>query len=489
MRGDTYGIDENVLERRPATRVALVSALSRIARNEAPDIDLVTLATRVQADFGAEEGDAAWAVHQALLALDKAVRWEPAITSAEVDANRFRDAARHIATIALQTSTVRRWHATLVEALQILAVLDSFESVAKAVAMLRRTPLAAPVSTLLVPQVIRRPDLSQPEPTHVPTVLLRFTLDDSPVSWPIALSPGRAYRLGVSATTDNWPEFAERLDVLLEGDVPESILERPTITLDRESERGNGYLIPKAEINPTDSVLLTPSAIFSGKDGARLKSNVIGDRTLRFTTFDPMVLGANMPMVAQRLVEMLAELDARIPSLPPQDRRNLFHLLDATARFAAVANERSELRGLDEPGFQAMLKQWFVADRFIGLRIKEAQKLGAGTTDLALERVVNELKVNREGTSIDDADRFVRLPVQYASAADCPVSVVTVLDDSPKTEPPGVLSNYMRWSYPRLHGIDNPAVPSMVAVVIVPIGFPVPSKWSKTTPTDVAHGN
>jgi hypothetical protein len=142
-----------------------------------------------------------------------------------------------------------------------------------------------------------------------------------------------------------------------------------------------------------------------------------------------------------------------------------------TARFAALANECPDLRGLDELGFQAKLKQWFVADRYIGLRVKEAAKLGSGTTDLVLERIVDELKISRNPIDIDNADRFVRQPTQYASAGDSAISVLTILDDSPKSEAPGVQGNYIRWAYPKLHGVVSPTVPSMVAVVITPIGF------------------
>jgi hypothetical protein len=90
---------------------------------------------------------------------------------------------------------------------------------------------------------------------------------------------------------------------------------------------------------------------------------------------------------------------------------------------------------------------------------------------------------------IDDADRFVRQPTQYASAGDCPISVLTILDDSPKSDPPGVASNYMRWAMPQLHGASQPSTVSMVAVVIIPIGFPVPSYWSTLSPGAVEHGS
>lgn len=102
--------------------------------------------------------------------------------------------------------------------------------------------------------------------------------------------------------------------------------------------------------------------------------------------------------------------------------------------------------------------------------------------------MVDELKVSHDPLDIDEADKFVRQPTQYASAGDCPISVLPILEDSPKSAPPGIASNYMRWVFPKLHGTANPTVRSMVAVVIVPIGFPVPSHWSTLKAGEVEHG-
>jgi len=49
---------------------------------------------------------------------------------------------------------------------------------------------------------------------------------------------------------------------------------------------------------------------------------------------------------------------------------------------------------------------------------------------------------------------------------------------TPKLAPPGVLANTIGWLDPALHGLDDPAFPSRVAVVIVNGNLPVPSAWS-----------
>jgi len=485
---DIHSVGATIIGQRAETRASLASTLTEIAQGRPPAVAPAAVADLLDRDHRGVEGDAAWALGQALRALDMAITWEPAVGSADANPSRFRDASRHIAGKALAIESLGPLSRTLRDALVVLARLDQHDEVKQAAALLARTPVPAGVTNLLKPRSRWTRPVKTPETPPPPTVLLRFNLEGEPVSWPMALNPARAYRLEAVASVEHWPDAAKHMSVELQSEVPPSVIERPTIIIKRGNQKGEGFLVPRAEIGPGDSVLLTPVVTFIDPDDTHHPAKVVGQRTLRVTTFDPINVGSGQPMVTQRIVELLAELDARIPNLPRQDRRNLIHLLEATARFSALANERTDLRGLDEREFQAKLKQAFVQDRFIGTRIQEAPKLGAGTTDLYLERIVDELKVSHDPLDIDEADKFVRQPTQYASAGDCPISVLTVLEDSPKSDPPGIASNYMRWVFPKLHGAANPNVRSMVAVVIVPIAFPVPSHWSTLKAGEVEHG-
>ncbi len=488
---DIHGVGQPELATRGETQAALMATLAEIDRGDQPAITPAAIAERIEADHEAAEGDPAWGFSQALRALDRAIAWEPALVAADANPERYRESARHIAGKATAVEQHGHWPETLREALEILARLSSHSEVAQVVGLLRRTPVPGPATTLLRPttRTSRGRPAEAAEPAHVPTVLLRFTLEGELVSWPMALTPGRAYVLEAHTSVDAWPDEVERMVIDLESDVPPSVIERPTIVLKPGETSGQGYLVPKREIGRTDPVTFTPRVSFLDFEGASHAANVIGQRTLRVSTFDPIAVGVGQPMVALRIVELLCELDGRIKNLPVQDRRDLHHLLVATERFAALAIEREDLIGLDELGFQAKLKQGLVQDNFIGTRIQEAPMLGGGTTDLMLGRLVDELKISHTAIDLDDADRFVRQPTQYASAGDCPISVLTILDDSPKSDQLGIASNYMRWAIPRLYGVRKPATPSMVAVVIIPIGFGPPSQWSKLKAGEVEHGS
>lgn len=57
-------------------------------------------------------------------------------------------------------------------------------------------------------------------------------------------------------------------------------------------------------------------------------------------------------------------------------------------------------------------------------------RLDAGRLGLrrVVERIVDELKISHDPINVDGADVFVRQPTQYASAGDCRVSMLTILE-------------------------------------------------------------
>ena len=396
------------------------------------------------------------------------VDWEPAIETAEGNADAYREASRYIAQKTLDLDRKGTWSAGVIEALKGLAHLETFADVPRAAASLKRAPIVIAATDLLGPHSPVPRYQTQPETNEAPTVLLNFTFNDQPISRPMALQAGMSYIFGASAAITDWPRNVAYFCIEWRTTVPESILVRSGFTITLEGETSNeGYLIARAEIPPDQGVDMTPEVTIQDVDGIQSVARVVGLRSFRLNTFVPSEIGIGLPMVAQRIVELLAELTARIPSLPRADRLILLHLLDATSRFAALALERSDLCDIDEKGFQKELKQALTMDHRIGRRIQEGSKLGGGEADLVLERIVNELEVSHSPVDFEQARKFIRQPTQYAFARDWTVSVLTILDDSPKSDPPGIQSNYMRCTDPPVHCWGSVHRPSMVATIII----------------------
>ena len=462
-------------------RKTVAGAVDAIESGKKPNCSLPDLSQKLlNEDCASSPRDDRWALSAALRSLGMAVSWEPAVELADGNASAYCDASRLIAQKTLASNRKGTWSVGVIKALKILAHLEAFADVPRAAASLQRAPIVYAATNLLAPPSPVSLHQTQSDPTVTPTVHLRFTLNDQPISWPMALQAGRYYKFGVTVTGADWPRHFDKIDIEWKTKVPESILTRSGFTIAPEGETSHeGYLLARAEIPPDPGVDMTPEVTIHELNGSQSAARVVGQRSLRINTFVPSEIGTGLPMVGQRIIELLAELNARIPTLPIADRLNLLHLLDATSRFAALAIERKELCHIDEKGFQRELKQALVFDQRIGRRIQEGSKLGGGESDLVLERLVNELKVSPTTVTFEQARRFIGQSTQYASAGDCPISVLTILDQSPKSDPPSIQSNNMAWAFPPIHSSGLCHTPSMVAIIIIPVGFPVPSTWSR----------
>ncbi len=174
-----------------------------------------------------------------------------------------------------------------------------------------------------------------------------------------------------------------------------------------------------------------------------------------------------------------------IPQLPVADRRDVRLLIEGVLRFAHTAlDDRLGALGpdtVDERVFQRELRQFLQADPEIGARLDEAHGRAGGVTDLGLGRIVLELKVEK-GTALtvaEASDQFGAQTVQYASAGDSQVSLLVVLEATAKRAPAGVMGNEIAWFYPETTAGAEANLPSVLGVMVIRSGFPVPSSFSR----------
>jgi hypothetical protein len=107
-----------------------------------------------------------------------------------------------------------------------------------------------------------------------------------------------------------------------------------------------------------------------------------------------------------------------------------------------------------------------------------------GYLDERHDGITAELKVERRTPVTEEsAPKYMGQPTQYAAADGARLSILAILDMSPKQKPIGTAENYLFTLEPKLHGLDNPEAPSLVVVLVVNGNLPVPSSWSrKKTP-------
>lgn len=475
------------LSSRVLLRTEVINALTAVSFGSANSAHLHELAERLAIVDGCGDGKLAWAYSRVLEGLSWAIQWEPAIASADQNPSRFRDAARHQAELVIRRYKDTYLPEDLDSAVSALAALDSPDQVRTCAELTMAVPLPSTVS-----DNYREKRRGTPRPIAEPVdesrfrlpVLILLAIDDQPIQSPVAIHPHRIYNLRVATRVLNWPKGAHSLFVDFVGTLSQRLIELEPTEISRESTYGDTNLMLRGELALGRKVDFLVRAAFKMDDGSLEPVRVVGHPRLTLATFDPATaLPVNLPTAQVRLQDMLATLDAKLPTIPAQDRKDLFTLLESLLRYANRAMQDRLLTSepvRSEGHFQHDLKVHLNADPNIGARLWEAPRQGGGITDLGLGEVVLELKVEQHrSVAMADSVKYLSQATQYASGMDRQVSILCIFDDSEKSSPPGVIANYVDWMFPRLHGLEDPAFPSMVAVLIVPVRFPSPSTWSR----------
>lgn len=441
-----------------------------------------------------EEGSTARALEAfgaALRCLAGLERWEHGTLEAENDSERHRRAAARRSELAGQglpeadvlLGPLRKVHDAIVE-------VDDLGQIAEVRATLATVALPMRQITDRTSGGRVRTGEKKTRQPPVPRAAVVASLDGSPVTAAHVVQPGRVHELSVEARVLDWPIEKPRLTLRFLSrwprssvEVTEIAMERPQI--DEEGVRiahGLGHLALHASAaSPAERLELTVEGEIEG-DGSAETIALLGHPRIEVRTFDPASdIPTGAPSLDERIGQMLAEL--RDEGIARSEEEAFGRFLGAVARAGSrIEAEREFPRGSkpSEAEFQkAMLVRLGMASE-LGGRVSEHAWQGGGATDLSHDGVVAELKVERTNpATLERARNYLAQTTQYASAGQRQLSILAILDTTPKDAPPGVLANSVGWLVPRLSGLEDPAYPSKIAVVILKGGLPRPSDWSR----------
>ena len=468
-------------------RSALIEALIAIAdgsRDAGPIESALTVYRTAAGEL--REGDVVWAFAELVEALAHAVRWNDAAWSAEQDATRHATAARLRADRVLP-AVDDQWPSALREAAQELATLVDHGVPAQVAARLSAVALPPRLTDLYRPSDRTRFVASEPAEDTTPAAAILIRQQGEPVMRPTVVQPYALHQFEIEARVTEWPEGTGALEVTFLSVHPRHHLYASDVRFTRDEPTQPLEIRVAGERPPQDAPLaLTAQASFL-ENGEPRAVRLAGNTTLELVTFDPdTAQPLAMPTAALRLQEMMNELTNALPALDAGVRGDSRLLLEAVVRFAhTVLDDRlGRHDNIDETWFQQQLQQFLRADPRIGARLRVHERRAGGETDLGLGAVVLELKVEKEAAVTLDAarTRYANQTTQYASAGDCQVSLLAVLDVSPKRAPAGVMGNEMGWTRPETTSGQDPPFPSLVGVVVIRAGFPKPSDFSRKKP-------
>lgn len=465
-------------------RSELIDVLRAVAEGSRDAQALVIAVERYQGvAVRGPEGDVVTAYSEALDSLVHAVRWTDATWRAEEGAARHATAAR-LRAAQLLARADDRWPDGLRDAVTDLGSLRGHDIPARAAAALSRVSLPVRLTDLFRGTQASRPYFGREAEPGAPAVALMIRLQGEPVMRPTILQPGALHHFDVEARVTEWPEAADALEITFLSVHPRDFLYVSDLRFTADALTQPLEIRVAGARPPSDPPLgLTARARFLGHGGP-FDARLAGNTTLEIVTFDAGTAPpVNIPTAALRLQQMLGELSNALPQLSVGDRRDARLLLEGIATFAhTLLDDRLGQQGeIDEAWFQRELRSFLQANPQIGARLGERVGRAGGTTDLVLGNIVLELKVQK-GSSISltsACSRYGAQATQYASAGDSQVSLLAVLDASPKRAPAGVMGNEMGWAYPELASGPNPPLPSLVGVFVLRAGFPRPSDFSR----------
>jgi hypothetical protein len=419
-------------------------------------------------------------------------RWDEAVRVAEPEPDRFLRSAHRQAEI-LHEKLLPADHGHLedlarltAEALEVSEYADAERLQARLVGLPLPGPLIASA-----PRRGRAPSAPPEDADGVepPRAVALLGIDGAPVDDVIRVRPNRVHRMDVLVRVIAWPAELPVLTVRFASVWATSTVEAPPLRLRRP--QGNGGGEPLAVEGNVDLVLrasgeepfnLALQASLASEDGSvEQEIAVLGQRSLSVRAFDPAldaITGAES--VDERLHAIFAGLRSDVPESEFLAFARFFSAVARAAVALQVDNVFREGVIVPESEFQAEMQRRLRADPALEGRLERTQIAG-GITDLVHDGVNCELKVeNARAVDLELARRRIGQPVQYGSGAQRRLSLLCILDMSPKQLPPGVLANNIALLEPELHGGEEPSHPSRVGTIIVPGNLPVPSSWSGT---------
>ena len=331
------------------------------------------------------------------------------------------------------------------------------------------------------------------EPKAPPMVRVIVFLDHAPVASPQLLKPNILYSLKFQVRGLEWPDEAKclRLDLLTtcprsEYSVSEFALVRPRCIENGEyqGELPGNIKFKSAQSSGLDDLVFTVRGAFETSDGVFVEIPVIGhnELCLRVVNQDRYPLMTSNQRLDRHLHELVEKLRSDCPKVEdelPDLLRMLETLTNLLATYAqeAIFKKQSDV---SESEFQGTVLSSL--RMVLGQDIQEHPKQAGGVTDIRYRGVIVELKVEKKnGDRKHISKKYTAQAAQYAGVEARQVSILLVLDLTPKDKPPGDIRNDILLTDVETHGGDDTSkeFPSKAFVFVINGNMNSPSDYSR----------
>ncbi|WP_378954724.1 tetratricopeptide repeat protein [Pelosinus sp. sgz500959] len=193
-----------------------------------------------------------------------------------------------------------------------------------------------------------------------------------------------------------------------------------------------------------------------------------------------LVLQSGFPRIDQHILKILQERPDILKIIDGD--KELFDMIQALAKRLgtySLGGEFKNVMKMTEIEFQRIVIKDLRFD--LGADVQEHTSQGGGIVDIRYRGVIVELKVERDISDRQSiAEKYAKQPTQYAGVESRQISLVLVLDLTPKINPLGDNREDIRLVDVKTHGGDTAQYyPSKAIVFIVNGNMKSPSEYSK----------
>ena len=325
-----------------------------------------------------------------------------------------------------------------------------------------------------------------------PMVRLITFLDGNPIASPHLLRPNLLYSLEFHVRGVNWPDDAPHFHLKLSSTCPPEeyslsgfVLDRPSSNEDDQFEgklKGN-ISFKSGQSSLLEDLVFAVHGAFETDRGTLMEVPVIGhgELRLRVTSESGYPIASGNRPVDRHLMELISTVVSHCPAVR-DEMPELLELLPALARLVATYAQGAIYKGesnVSESDFQsAVVKDLRLQ---LGQNVQEHTSQAGGITDIRYRGAIVELKVEREnGDRAHLSQKYTSQVAQYAGVEARQVSVLLVLDLTPKEEPPGDIRDDIILADVETHGGDDSTkkFPSKALIFIVNGNTKSPSVYS-----------
>lgn len=368
-----------------------------------------------------------------------------------------------------------------------------------ALMMFTKIPLALPLCDSALGRLRRKEPSAPKAPTAdsdgepTPLAVCGISVNGHPVYDVQVLQGNQVHDLTVDIWLPAWPVGAEVCRVQLLTALSVEIIEPPTFSFELPEGRPSQHGLHFSKTQPMAFRVKRPAGSkplrlpihvqFLSSEGQSAVAELGGLQGLELRPFDSSLdILTKDAQADQRLLTMFADLhhDATLDDDDIAAFCRFFAACVSAAQDIMFDKTYRSGTNVTEKQFHDEFEARLKSTPSLEGRLSRRDAVAGGFDDLLHDDIIAELKVEKKTTRTpEDCARYIGQPTQYGVGRGSRLSILVVLDHTPKNAPPVVLENNIGWLFPRQHGLRDPRYPSRVGVLVIPTNWPIPSAWSR----------